>query len=46
MHVFGSVLICPVHVQVSVNHQPLPEAVLHSYFVIATYDKVDLFKQN
>ena len=34
MHVYGSVLIGPLHVQASVTHHPLPEAILHSCYVI------------
>ena len=34
MHTFGSVPIGPLHVQASVTHHPLPEAILHSCYVI------------
>ena len=42
LHVFGSVLIGPLHVQTSDTHHPLPEAILHSCYVIQL-TKVDLF---
>ena len=44
MHVFSSVLIDPLYVQASVTQHPLLEAIFHGCYVIATYDKVDLFK--